>query len=62
MRRLMLFVVGLLFLVTAVYLSLHLVGDREYLILASVSPAIVAALTLGIILLLRVFPRRSDDE
>lgn len=59
MRRLMLFTVGLLFVVTAAYLSLHLARTGDLLILASVSPAIVAAFALGIILLLRVFRRSS---
>jgi len=58
----MLCVVGLLFVVTAVYLSLNLVGDREFLILASVSPAIVAAFALGLMLLLRVLRPPQADE
>ncbi len=61
MRRVMLCVVGVLFLVTGVYLSLRLLRDRDLLILASVAPAIVAALAFGVLLLLRVFRRKSED-
>lgn len=58
----MLAVLALLFVVSAVYLLLRLLRDRDLLILASVSPAIVAALALGILLLLRAFRAGKSEE
>ncbi len=62
MRRVMLSVLALLFLVTGVYLFLRLLRDRDLLILASVSPAILAALAFGVLLLLRALRADKGEE
>ncbi len=46
---------GVLLVVSAVYLSRRLILDRDLLVLAAVSPAILAAIAFGTLLLVRVF-------
>jgi len=53
MRRLAYFVFAVMLLSSAVYVTLHLVAARDHLILAAVSPAIVAAVAYGATLLVR---------
>lgn len=46
---------GLLLITSAVYLSGRMVLDRDFLVLAAVSPLILAATAFGALLLVRVF-------
>lgn len=62
MRRVGYFVGGLLLVISAVYLPYRLAGDRDWLILAAVSPFILGAFTYGLMLIIRsigVDPRSS---
>ncbi len=59
--RVVYFLMGVLLIVAACYLALHLYRDRDMIILASVSPGIVAAFVFGTILIIRSIERFRDQ-
>ena len=55
MQRAVYFIMGVLLMIAAVFLAWQMLQDRDLLVLAAVSPAIIAAFAYGATLLLRAF-------
>ena len=64
-RRVAYIFAGIFLIGNAIYITQHMVRGGAYLMLAGVSPALLAALALGILLILRSVkkePQEAPDE
>jgi hypothetical protein len=54
-------IAGVFLIVNAIYIGQHMLRGGAFLLLAGVSPALVAALALGVILILRNVKKQPEE-
>jgi len=61
-RRLAYIFAGVFLMANAIYITQHMIRGGAYLMLAGVSPALLAALALGILLILRSVKKETEQK